>query len=286
MPGSPGLPTISSNSGNQGSDSQSSQSQQSGTEGSNSSSSNGGIESLPQVAGSQESSGSDQAADSGLENNGASGEQSGSQTGGQTGSQNGGQSSQGQQAGADGGFDGNSTAGAGGSAGGGQTNGDDPFADLSAGRGQVMTASERRAALDARLNEGFAEFDGMILGERERAQSEADEAGSGVMSGGGSGGGGADGGGEGSSASGPIVMASAPPGSTGGGVMPAGNASRQGDFSNNNQPETFPVPEDIPNGNNDDVVARQLREAAMTEPDPELREKLWDEYRAYTGVGQ
>ena len=71
------------------------------------------------------------------------------------------------------------------SAGGGQTSGDDPFADLSAGRGQVMTASERRAALDARLNEGFAEFDGMILGERERAQSEADEAGSGVMSGGG-----------------------------------------------------------------------------------------------------
>ena len=150
-----------------------------------------------------------------------------------------------------------------------------------------MTASERRAALDARLNEGFAEFDGMILGERERAQSEADEAGSGVMSGGGSGGGGgADGSGDGSGNSSPMVIASAPEGSTGGGIMPAGNASRQGDFSNNNQPETFPVPEDIPNGNNDDVVARQLREAAMTEPDPELREKLWDEYRAYTGLGQ
>jgi len=34
------------------------------------------------------------------------------------------------------------------------------------------------------------------------------------------------------------------------------------------------------------VVARQLREAAMREPDPELRERLWDEYRAYTGLGQ
>ena len=33
----------------------------------------------------------------------------------------------------------------------------------------------------------------------------------------------------------------------------------------------------------DDVVARQIREAAMKEKDPELREKLWDEYRKYTG---
>ncbi len=282
MPGSPSLPTISSSgnsSDSQGSDSQSSQSQQSGSEGGNSPTSNGGFESLPQVAGSQGSSGSDQAA-------GDSGQQNSAQAGDQAGSQNGGQSSQGQQSGANGGLEGSTTAGTGSSAGSGQGSGDDPFADLSAGRGQVITASERRAALDARLNEGFAEFDGMILGERERAQAEADEAGSGVMSGGGSGGGGADGGGEGSSASGPTVIASAPQGSTGGGIMPAGNASRQGDFSNDNTQESFPVPEDIPNGNNDDVVARQLREAAMTEPDPELREKLWDEYRAYTGVGQ
>jgi len=28
-------------------------------------------------------------------------------------------------------------------------------------------------------------------------------------------------------------------------------------------------------------VARQLREAAENEPDPELRERLWEEYRAY-----
>lgn len=143
-----------------------------------------------------------------------------------------------------------------------------------------MTASERRAALDARLNEGFAEFDGMILGERERVQADADEAGSGVMSNGGAGGGG-----EGDSG-GPLIMASAPPGSTGGGVMPAGNSSRQGDFSNATPPQTFEAPDDIPNGNNDDVVGRQLREAAMREPDPELREKLWDEYRAYTGLAQ
>jgi hypothetical protein len=41
------------------------------------------------------------------------------------------------------------------------------------------------------------------------------------------------------------------------------------------------VPADIPDGRDDDIVARQLREAAMQEQDPELREKLWEEYRNY-----
>ena len=31
----------------------------------------------------------------------------------------------------------------------------------------------------------------------------------------------------------------------------------------------------------DDIVARQLREAAMKETDPELRARLWEEYRQY-----
>lgn len=43
------------------------------------------------------------------------------------------------------------------------------------------------------------------------------------------------------------------------------------------------IPPDIPDGKDDDVVARQLREAAMNEGDPVLREKLWDEYRKYKG---
>lgn len=46
----------------------------------------------------------------------------------------------------------------------------------------------------------------------------------------------------------------------------------------------YPAPADIPDGNDDDVVARQLREAAMREPDPEVREKLWSEYRKYKGI--
>jgi acetylornithine deacetylase/succinyl-diaminopimelate desuccinylase-like protein len=41
------------------------------------------------------------------------------------------------------------------------------------------------------------------------------------------------------------------------------------------------VPADIPDARDDDIVARQLREAAQMEKDPKLREKLWDEYRKY-----
>jgi hypothetical protein len=41
------------------------------------------------------------------------------------------------------------------------------------------------------------------------------------------------------------------------------------------------VPADVGDGRNDDVVARQLREAAMKETDPAIREKLWQEYRDY-----
>jgi hypothetical protein len=41
------------------------------------------------------------------------------------------------------------------------------------------------------------------------------------------------------------------------------------------------VPPDVGDGRDDDIVARQLREAAMAEADPELREKLWGEYRRY-----
>ena len=44
---------------------------------------------------------------------------------------------------------------------------------------------------------------------------------------------------------------------------------------------TPPVPEDIPDPQGDDIVAQQLREAAAAETDPDLRAKLWDEYRKY-----
>ena len=45
------------------------------------------------------------------------------------------------------------------------------------------------------------------------------------------------------------------------------------------------MPENIPDGQDDDIVAQQLREAAMSESDPELQAKLWEEYARYKSGG-
>jgi hypothetical protein len=47
-----------------------------------------------------------------------------------------------------------------------------------------------------------------------------------------------------------------------------------------------PAPPGIPSGDDDDIVARQLREAAENEEDPELRAKLWEEYLNYKRGGK
>jgi hypothetical protein len=47
------------------------------------------------------------------------------------------------------------------------------------------------------------------------------------------------------------------------------------------------IPDDIPvDGSGDDIVGRQIREAAiaMQEVDPKAAEALWDEYRKHTGI--
>ncbi len=44
------------------------------------------------------------------------------------------------------------------------------------------------------------------------------------------------------------------------------------------------TPDDIPTMVDDDIIARQLREAAIVEENPDLRDRLWDEYRKYKGI--
>ena len=44
------------------------------------------------------------------------------------------------------------------------------------------------------------------------------------------------------------------------------------------------TPDDIPVTVDDDIIARQLREAALAEDDPVLRDRLWEEYRKYSGL--
>jgi hypothetical protein len=44
------------------------------------------------------------------------------------------------------------------------------------------------------------------------------------------------------------------------------------------------TPDDVAVMVDDDIIARQLREAALAEEDPALRERLWEEYRKYKGL--
>ena len=44
------------------------------------------------------------------------------------------------------------------------------------------------------------------------------------------------------------------------------------------------LPDDIPPVDNDSVLERQIRAAAMAENDPEIKAKLWNEYRKYKGL--
>lgn len=140
-----------------------------------------------------------------------------------------------------------------------------------------LTPAEQVAILDAQLERGTGEFDTMILEEQTAQRRAARERGAtAVEQGGQTGSSAAQDGGYGPEGG----IADAGGYSTGGGM---GGASRGGGAI---PPDTakFPPPADIPDGDDDDVVARQLREAAMREPDPAVREKLWDEYRKYKGI--
>lgn len=74
-------------------------------------------------------------------------------------------------------------------------------------------------------------------------------------------------------------------GSGAGGGAPTSNRDTGGIAGGSEPSEGGPieVPEDIGDGRTDDIVLRQIREAAMNERDPVLREKLWDEYRRISG---
>ena len=167
----------------------------------------------------------------------------------------------------------------------------------------AVTQGEQVVLLDGRLHEQMARFDGMLLDERAAAAArqrdsgtlgaDEDEPGAGNDDGSGADpgedsgdGGGMAGTGDDSDTAPPLTGG---PGGRGGNVsnsagggMPAMPApTRPGEHG---PVAVAAVPTDIPRGNDDDVVARQLREAAMQEPDPVLREKLWNEYRKYKGI--
>lgn len=77
----------------------------------------------------------------------------------------------------------------------------------------------------------------------------------------------------------------APPNAEGSEGSGAEGAASQSASAQEGDGEIIPIPEDIDDGQGDDIVLRQIRDAATKERDPVLREKLWDEYRRIKGQG-
>jgi len=136
----------------------------------------------------------------------------------------------------------------------------------------AKTAAERQADLDGKLDASLNTFDEKLRSEQQRTANERDSGAS-------------------ARADGAVVDAT----SNGerdkddirrdrsGDLQSAGleqDASQQAsDLSKTGGGGASGKP--IPSGVDDDIIARRLRRAAENETDPELREKLWDEYRDY-----
>ena len=78
-------------------------------------------------------------------------------------------------------------------------------------------------------------------------------------------------------------------GQAGEGVYSADGQREGGDIDESDpaSQKMVKLPDDIPvDGSGDDLVGRQIREAAiaMQEIDPKAAEALWDEYRKHTGI--
>lgn len=141
-----------------------------------------------------------------------------------------------------------------------------------AGTGRAMTPEEQDAAWDERFQGSLGEFDRRLA----REQAEIEKQRSTAAAGGGAGAGGDAGGSTGAG-----MPAEQAPGDPADPAAEGAQTAALGGYGNPTSGPRFPAPADVPDGKDDDVVARQLREAAETEKDPELRARLWEEYRKY-----
>lgn len=193
-----------------------------------------------------------------------------------------------------------------------------PAQALPAGFDRGRTTGERVDALDAELGASLSAFDDKLLREQQAMAAKSRPAGdsgtgsaaagerAGESSGGESGAGaeaaeqsaqksGSEGRGDGDDATaaaggqaGGDASAGGPP--TGGDIAGRGDGDGEGEQvatagGGDSPARNDRVPDDVGSGEDDDIVARQIREAAERETDPALREKLWEEYRRYKGRG-
>jgi hypothetical protein len=149
----------------------------------------------------------------------------------------------------------------------------------SGGGGRAQTPEERRAALDHRLEGSLGTFDDTLRREQkavaeEKDANDADQAAANSS------------GDESGSAKPEGLPAEASEPGRSRNETPARPGDLKSDKdreANDNKPGggSGASGDKIPDGSDDDIVAKRLRKAAEQETDPELKEKLWKEYIEY-----
>lgn len=144
-----------------------------------------------------------------------------------------------------------------------------------------LTQEEKKALLEQQMGKLISDFDGLLLQHQEKLKWEQGESQS-----------------NGSRDSGASDKSGAKE-TAGAGVPPDGDVGKpglkDGPIQRAVEPGAGPgvekqgeMPdfkkENVGDGSDDDVVARQLREAAETETDPVLKKQLWEEYKKYKNV--
>lgn len=143
----------------------------------------------------------------------------------------------------------------------------------------TLTRQERLAAMDRALNKSLNKYDDCLENSNDTASSQPSGGSSGGTSGG-------SGSGTTSSAAASDIEGTQTPPAT---VATDNAADPKNDQTASTQPQkpaspNGKVPEDIPPADNDTVLEKQIRQAAINETDPVKKAKLWDEYRKYKGI--
>jgi hypothetical protein len=167
-----------------------------------------------------------------------------------------------------------SSSEASGGGGGGSSDGEETAVQGTGGAGEVAefpteSSDERAERLGKELDESIGGFDEVLMEEQGEISSVGRNT---------------EGFGGGVEGDGGISLGQQASNSTGGisvannGALPPSPMSAMSEEQIRER-----TPEDIPVMADEDIIARQLREAALSEEDPELRDRLWEEYRKYRG---
>ena len=137
--------------------------------------------------------------------------------------------------------------------------------------------AEQHAAGEGEFEQSLGEFDEKLLRDQDRVKARRPQAAA-ADSGGGAG-------------SGSEANAGQSEGGSAEGAQEGQQSDEQGSVvsADNDQAaqetrgssSSSSAPPGTPDGSDDDVIARQIREAAEKETDPELKRKLWEEYKRY-----